>query len=71
MFIEYVNLTYNNFINQINRIKNSDKIEIPGLILIEEFITVEQEKKILQQVYSTKSWIPVQDRIVVCICFIY
>ncbi|CAB4406647.1 unnamed protein product [Rhizophagus irregularis] len=61
MFIEYVNLTYNNFINQI---KNSDKVEIPGLILIEDFITVKQEKNILQHVYSTKSWIPVQDRIV-------
>ncbi|CAB4487054.1 uncharacterized protein OCT59_005307 [Rhizophagus irregularis] len=44
--------------------KNSDKVEIPGLILIEDFITVKQEKNILQHVYSTKSWIPVQDRIV-------
>ncbi|CAI2181219.1 14455_t:CDS:2 [Funneliformis geosporum] len=62
MFIEYVNLNYQNFIKQI---KNSDKRDIPGLILMEEFITIEQEKEILQVIYSTKSWIPVQDRMVV------
>ena len=64
MFIEYVNLTYLNFMEQI---KDSNKIDIPGLVLIEEFITIKQEKEILQQINSIKSWIPVQDRIVVCI----
>jgi len=63
MFIEYVDLTYQNFIKQI---KNSNKCDIPGLTLIEEFTTIEQEKEILQQINSINSWIPVQDRIVVC-----
>ena len=64
MFIEYVNLTYQNFMEQI---ENSSRIVIPGLELIEEFITIEQEKEILRQIHSINSWIPVQDRIVVCI----
>ncbi|KAF0378923.1 alkylated DNA repair protein alkB-like 8 isoform X1 [Gigaspora margarita] len=59
LFIEYVNLMCQSFMKQI---KDSNEVTIPGLILLEEFVPVELEKSILQELYSNTAWIPVQDR---------
>ncbi|CAG8738739.1 14848_t:CDS:2, partial [Racocetra fulgida] len=58
LFIEFVNLTCQSFMKQI---KDSNEVTIPGLILLEEFVSVELEKNILQDIYSNTAWIPVQD----------
>ncbi|CAG8548457.1 18971_t:CDS:2 [Racocetra persica] len=62
LFIEFVNLTCQSFMKQI---KDLNEVTIPGLILLEEFVSVELEKNILQDIYSNTAWIPVQDRSVI------
>ncbi|CAG8560497.1 344_t:CDS:2 [Dentiscutata heterogama] len=43
-------------------LNDSNELTIPGFILLEEFVPVELEKSILQDLYSNTAWIPVQDR---------
>ncbi|CAJ0757575.1 19106_t:CDS:2 [Entrophospora sp. SA101] len=64
IFIEFVNLSYQNFINQINHNKNKNHEKIPGLILLEEFISFDLEKIIINHVNSIDTWIQIQNRFV-------
>ncbi|CAG8650152.1 17417_t:CDS:2 [Acaulospora morrowiae] len=59
IFIEFVNLNYQNFMRQIEL---SVKECIPGLHLSEEFISEELEETILKNIHSANTWIPVQHR---------
>ncbi|CAG8501896.1 6873_t:CDS:2 [Acaulospora colombiana] len=59
IFIEFVNLNQQNFMRQI---AVSDKKNISGLYLSEEFVSKEFEEDILENIYATAGWIPVQHR---------
>ncbi|RHZ62732.1 hypothetical protein Glove_335g4 [Diversispora epigaea] len=67
LFIEFVNLKYQNFMNQIEEgsstpTSTNGKRNIPGLFLIENFITDELSESILNNIYSNTGWILLQHR---------